>query len=81
MGFTVDINYHDNLILYKHKGFLKIEEIGEAWQELLKLKEFTELKYNLLSDYSDAKSDFGEEDVQLITDFFFSIKEILKDKK
>jgi len=59
----------------------KKEEIGQVWEELLRLKEFTELKYNLLSDYRNATINLRFDDIGLIIDFLYSIKHILNGKK
>ncbi len=45
------------------------------------LKEFTELNYNLLSDYRGAMFNLDIEDVTLISDFLSSLKHILNGKK
>ena len=81
MNFTIKTDHKNKLIRYCHTGLIKREEIGKAWDELLKLKEFTEKKYNLLSDYRKSKFIGGIEDVDIIIDILFSIKEILKSKK
>lgn len=69
------------IIHYKHTGLLKVEELGQAWQKLLELEEFTNLKYNLLSDYTEADFDFSVDKTDLIWEFLHSIKHILKGKK
>ncbi len=81
MSFTINIDKNSKLILYKHTGFIKKEAIGEAWEEFLSMKEFTELKYNLLSDYTEATFDITTNDADFILDFLFDIKDLLKDKK
>lgn len=81
MNFNIELDHTTRIILYRHKGLLRKKEIGEAWQELLKINEFTVGKYNLLSDYLEAQFRLGTNDVQLISNFLFSLKDILKDKK
>lgn len=81
MDYEINIKHDLKLIQYKHCGFIDKDEIGKAWQEFLSLKEFTELKYNLFSDYTEAKFVLDIEDVHLITGFLFSIKDILFEKK
>lgn len=62
--FTITVDHFLKIIRYKHTGVVKKDSLFAAWRELLKLKEFTELKYNLLTDYRQSKieiqtSDFG----------------------
>jgi hypothetical protein len=79
--YRITIDDERKMIHYQHNGFLKIEEIGEAWRRLLELKEFTSLGYNLLSDYSEADFDFSINKAELIWDFLYSIQDILKNKR
>jgi hypothetical protein len=81
MSYSIKIDHTNKIIQYCHRGDLVIEDIGKAWVEFLQLDEFTQLNYNLLSDYSKAKFNKALGDVHLITDFLISIKEILNNKK
>lgn len=81
MSFTITVDNDLKLVKYNHSGVLSKEDIGMAWQELLKLKEFTELKYNLLTDYRDSTCKIEVEEVDLICVFLVTLKNILKDKK
>ena len=45
------------------------------------MKEFTELGYNLLSDYEDAKFSMKVRDIDEITGFLSKLKPILEGKK
>jgi len=81
MSFSINIDHENKLIRYEHSGILNKEDIGAAWVEFLKIEEFVQQKYNLLSDYSDAKFDIDIPDIELITEFLFSIKDILNAKK
>jgi hypothetical protein len=45
------------------------------------LKEFTHLKYNLLSDYTDAKFLMNEKEIDEICGFLLNLKELLEGKK
>lgn len=53
--FTIDIDHKFHIIRYKHSGNITDEEIAAAWAEFLSLPEFTQMKYNLLSDYRGGK--------------------------
>jgi hypothetical protein len=81
MTYSIKIDHDNTLIRYKHSGRIGKEEIGAAWQEFLGMEEFTTLKYNLLSDYSDAIFKINAHDVELITNFLSQLKEMLENKK
>lgn len=81
MGFNIEVNHDDRLVLYTHTGTLRREDIGQAWEEFLQLEEFTREGYNLLSDYSGAKFDARDEDIDFITGYLIKLKEILTGKK
>lgn len=81
MSFSIKVDSTYKLIRYNHSGVISKEDIGVAWQELLKLKEFTQLKYNLLTDYRGSTCKIEVEEVELICDFLLTLKYILKDKK
>jgi hypothetical protein len=75
------IDDEKRIVFYHHHGMLKIEDIGNAWQDLVRLEEFSSKGYNLLSDYSDADFDFSVHKTEMVWDYFESIKDILWDKK
>ena len=80
--YTISIDHDLKIIKYKHSGILKPDDIGHVWaNEFLKMKEFTELKYNLLSDYSEAKFDAKTSIIPELIEFMKAIKEIVKGKK
>ena len=81
MDYTINIDHENRIIHYHHTGIITKESIGEAWGEFLGKEEFTALKYNLLSDYTDTTSTLDVDDVDLIVGFLFKIKDILKGKK
>ena len=45
------------------------------------MKEFTEMGYNLISDYSEGSFDFNVSELFVIDDFLHSIKTLLNKKK
>jgi hypothetical protein len=81
MPFTSDIDHNLKIIKNTYSGIITKEDLANVWRYLLSLKEFKELKYNLLSDY--RKSNFNisikEEDGMFL--FLMSIKNILNGKK
>lgn len=81
MNYSIHIDHQNKIIHYQHKGVIGTDDIGSAWQEFLQMKEFTEQKYNLLSDYSEAHFDMKVKDVGLITDFLLTLKPVLQGKK
>jgi len=81
MGISIYIDHENKIIHYTHSGSLTRAEIGDAWQRLLKMEEFTKRKYNLLSDYSNASFSMELEEADMIADFLAGLKEILNGKK
>lgn len=81
MKYTIHIEHELRLVRYKHTGIINADEIGQAWKELLTMKEFALLKYNLLSDYSEAKFDFGREIIPGLVDFMRTIEMVVSGKK
>lgn len=81
MKYTININHKLKLIEYKHSGLIYAEDIGEAWTELLALQEFTNLKYNLLSDYRNGKFQFQPELLDEIVNYMKNIEMIVRGKK
>ena len=81
MPYTLTINHELKFVHYAHKGKISRDEIGEAWKELLGMKEFRELKYNLLSDYRGGSFQFNASELDVIDNFLDSIKTILKGKR
>lgn len=81
MKYTININHELKLIEYKHSGIIYAEDIGEAWKEFLALHEFTNLKYNLLSDYRNGKFQFQPELVKEIVNYMEKIEMIVRGKK
>jgi len=81
MKYTINIDHKLKIIRYKHSGIILFEDIGDAWKELLELMEFTQLNYNLLSDYRDGKFDMGIDSVEKIVGFMKTIEPIVRGKK
>lgn len=81
MAYKISVDHKTKLIHYQHDGVIDKEQIGLAWNDFLQMKEFTKQKYNILSDYSGAKFNMSFKDVDLITNFLYSLKGILEGKK
>lgn len=81
MNYTINTDHENKLIHYKHTSDITKEDIGLAWQELLQMKEFTQMKYNLVSDYTEARFLMKEKEVNEITMFLSTLKPILNGKK
>lgn len=45
MKYSIEIDHKLKLIRYKQSGEIKAEEIGLAWNDFLKMPEFTQFKY------------------------------------
>jgi len=81
MNFTIEIDKQLKIIRYKHSGDIKKDDIGEAWNNFLGMIEFTEQKYNLLSDYRDSVFIANQSDIDIICTFLSNIKNIIDGKK
>lgn len=81
MKYTIIIDHENKIIRYKHVGKLKMEDIGKAWEDFLKLEEFTQGGYNLLSDYNEAIFEMDMETVDEIVKTLDSMGSILHGKK
>lgn len=81
LSYTISINNELKIIKYTHSGTIKAEEIGAVWDQFLSMKEFTEMKYNLFSDYRKAKFDIGTDFLPELMEFMHSIKDIVCGKK
>jgi hypothetical protein len=81
MDYSIELDHELKIIRYTGSGILTLETIGKAWEDLLKLNEFTQIKYNLFTDYRGAKSKIKVQEVDLICEHLANLKDILKDKK
>lgn len=81
MGYNITIDHNNKLFIYRHTGIISKEDIGVAWQELLQKEEFTMGKYNMLTDYRDAKYNMATGDIDEMTRFLKNLKGILFKKK
>ncbi len=81
MNYSFTIDHSLKIIKYKHSGNLNYEDIGKAWYQLLAIKEFTEEKYNLFSDYREASFKMKVDDINNIIEFMSGIKDVVNGKK
>lgn len=81
MKYTISIDHKLKMIRYTHSGRIKPEDIGEAWGELLALNEFTQLKYNLLSDYRNGSFQIALDFLPELMGFMRSIESVVRGKK
>ncbi|HZJ74116.1 MAG TPA: hypothetical protein VFC87_04880 [Perlabentimonas sp.] len=81
MNYSISIEHELKIIRYTHAGLIKPEDIDKAWVQLLAMKEFTELKYNLLSDYRNGKFQIPLEFLPELMGFMKNIESIVKGKK
>lgn len=81
MKYSISINHELKIIRYKHSGLIDAGDIGKAWKEFLTIKEFTILKYNLLSDYRNGKFQIAIRYLPEIIDFMRAIENVVRGKK
>jgi len=81
MDFTISINHEKKYIHYTHNGKLNFDIIGHAWAALMSMEEFTQKKYNLLSDYRHGSFNMPLTEIERIIEFFLSGQEILRGKR
>lgn len=55
MKYSISIDHELRIIRYRHSGIIHAEDIEEAWGEFINMPDFTQNKYELLSDYRDGK--------------------------
>lgn len=81
MNFSINIDHRLKIIKYNHSGLISAENIEEAWRELLKIKEFTQLHYNLFSDYRNGVFQIPRKSLPEIIEFMRKIEPVVKGKK
>lgn len=81
VNYSISLDHDNKIIRYKHVGKLKMQDIGQAWDDFLKIEEFTQGGYNLLSDYSKAIFDMDMDQVYEIVNILDSMGPILHGKK
>ncbi len=81
MNYKISVDYDLQIVRYKHSGLIKAADVGQAWQELLLIPEFSHNKYNLLSDYRNSKFDMSMEEMRGIIEYLRNLDHVLRGKK
>ncbi|MDD2387464.1 MAG: STAS/SEC14 domain-containing protein [Bacteroidales bacterium] len=81
MKYKISVDYDLHIVRYKHDGLITADDIGQAWQELLLIPEFSHNKYNLLSDYRNSKFDMSIEEMGGIIQYLRNLDNVLRGKK
>lgn len=81
MNYSITIEHELRIIRYTHSGLIKAADIGEVWQQLLAMKEFTQLNYNLFSDYRNGDFQIPHIFLPYLIEFMRTIESIVKGKK
>lgn len=81
MNYTITVEHELRIIRYTHSGLIKAADIGEVWQQLLAMKEFTQLNYNLFSDYRNGDFQIPLVFLPYLIEFMRTIESIVKGKK
>nr|WP_321409556.1 hypothetical protein [uncultured Carboxylicivirga sp.] len=81
MSFSINIDHQHRVIRYKHSGIIQSEDIEEAWAQFLVMQEFTQLGYDLLSDYRHGKFNIVPRQLAHIIEYLKAVEHIIKGKK
>lgn len=81
MKYTISIDHELRIIRYRHSGIIHAEDIEDAWSDFLKTQDFTQNKYELLSDYRNGEFQMKLNDLSGVIDFMREIENIVKGKK
>jgi hypothetical protein len=81
LNYSIKVNHQLKFIEHKHIGVIERKDLADVWAVLLKMNEFTNEGYNLLSDYSDGTFSFGHNDLEPIDSFLETVRDIIKGKK
>ncbi len=81
MKYRIQIDHESRIIRYRHSGIIFPEDIENAWSEFLSLKEFTVLKYHLLSDYREGHFQMSFRELPNVIDFMRPIENVVRGKK
>jgi len=75
------IDHEKKAICRYFKGLIKTDEICESWQQIITMPEFTNLGYNLLTDYAEAEFDFPISKTEDIWKCLDNLKNLLTNRK
>ena len=80
-NYTIDLDHELRIVKYRHAGNISAEDIEAAWGDFLAKKEFTQLNYNLLSDYRDSVLHIPLSHLPEIIKFMRAIEHVVRGKK
>jgi hypothetical protein len=81
MKYSISIDHELKIVRYRQSELINVEDICEAWNELLTFQEFTVLKYNLLSDFRNGKFQIKIGYLSEAINFLESIETIVRGKE
>lgn len=81
MSFEIHKNEINRFFEYRHTGLIQRDDVGDAWREMLNEKDFTVNGFDILTDYSGGEFAFSIEHTEVIDEFLYSIRHILKGKR
>lgn len=80
-NFSIELIHDLKLVKYIHSGLITADDIEAAWAEIIKIKEFTDLDYNLLTDYRMGKTSIKTSGKKRALDFMKGLEKIVRGKK
>lgn len=73
-----NIDHHKKIIYRKFESALTLKDIRESWNEILKMDEFADYNYNLISDYRNADLKIKFRQIREVVAFYINNKKKLK---
>lgn len=74
----LSLDHHQEIIFRKFKSALTLEDIRESWNEILKMDEFVNYNYDLISDYRNADLKIKFRQIWEVVAFYIKNKDKLK---
>jgi len=81
MSYTIEIEKEIEIIKYRVFGSIEKSDIGFGWEAVINTKEFSELEYYVLADYSKAEFNFSIADTGVLDEIIDASKQTLIGKK
>lgn len=78
---SLDIIDNLGVVVHQYKGTVTPKELGNAWNTFMHLKVFRENKYDLISNYGNARFDFKIEDLEIAKKFLRKHRQTLIGKR
>lgn len=79
--YSIAIDHDLRIIRYKHSGDIHAEEIEDAWKEFLKIEEFAQNDFNLLSDYRNGRFKIPISHLPEMMKFMRNIEPVVRGRK